>query len=337
MSDRDRKLGINRPICRRDFINGVGVALGGSLLSCSWAERKAPLDSEVFNRAVQDSQASYPPVRTGMRGSHPGSFEIAHQLREGKRWGGAEVEDSGEHYDLVVVGGGLSGLSAAWFYLEAEPDARILILDNHDDFGGHAKRNEFHHEGRMLLGLAGAQNLDNPDNYSETAGALMNDIGINRDAIDKMGENTPDDYLLGGQLHADVGLSLPGTEGHQTFGGHWLKFMHGRGNYAEAVRSLPIHMDQQDKLIDFFGGERDYLHDMSLTEKWDYVNSVSYNQFLLDRVKLTLETIPLLDVHLLNLNGPSGWQHSVLEAIAAGAPGLRALGWISNIVDSIGA
>ena len=48
-----------------------------------------------------------------------------------------------EDYDLVVVGAGLSGLAAAHFYREQRPAARILLLDNHDDFGGHAKRNEF--------------------------------------------------------------------------------------------------------------------------------------------------------------------------------------------------
>ncbi len=51
-------------------------------------------------------------------------------------------------YDLVVVGGGASGLSAAYFYRKEHPDARILILDIHDDFGGHAKRNEPRAAGR---------------------------------------------------------------------------------------------------------------------------------------------------------------------------------------------
>jgi spermidine dehydrogenase len=325
-------------ITRRDLLNGLAITTGGVVLNVYGAEPSTVLESIAAPMVTPDGGAPYyPPTLTGMRGSHDGSYEVAHGLA----WQGqkpAQYQLLDEHYDLVIVGSGMSGLAAAWYYRQAKGEnARILLLDNHDDFGGHAKRNEFHHEGRMLLGLAGAQNLDNPGNYSKTANALMNDIGIDQDAIDKMGENTPDDYLLGGQLHADVGMSLPGKDGHQTFGGHWLKFMHGRGNYAEAVRTLPIRKDEQDKLIHFFGGERDYLDDLSLAEKWDYVNSVSYNQFLLDRVELTRETIPLLDVHLLNLNGPSGWQHSVLEAIAAGAPGLRALGWISNIVDSIGA
>ena len=83
----------------------------------------------------------YPPLSEGLRGSHPGSFEAAHLIRDGKRWDNPDdSEDTGETYDLVVVGGGISGLAAAYFFQkEAGPDARILIVDNHDDFGGHAK------------------------------------------------------------------------------------------------------------------------------------------------------------------------------------------------------
>ncbi len=85
-----------------------------------------------------------------MRGSHDGSWEVAHSLRDGRTWEGVET---GESYDLVVVGGGISGLSAAYFYRKAMGnDARILVIDNHDDFGGHAKRNEFVHEGRTFIG-----------------------------------------------------------------------------------------------------------------------------------------------------------------------------------------
>ncbi len=73
-----------------------------------------------------------------MRGSHDGSWEAGHDLVNGKKWGNP-IPD-GQTYDLIVVGGGISGLSAAYFYRKAVgPAARILVLDNHDDFGGHAK------------------------------------------------------------------------------------------------------------------------------------------------------------------------------------------------------
>ena len=183
-----------------------------------------------------------------MRGSHEGSYEVAHALA----WRGekpAHYEALDEHYDLVVVGAGMSGLAAAWYYRKKMgAGARILLLDNHDDFGGHAKRNEFHHEGRMVLSLAGAQNLENPGNYSDAAASLLADMGVDQDAFDAMDANTPENFALGGKLHADIGMTVPSPHGHVTLGGHWMKFMHGRGNYREAVRGLPIPADEQDKL-----------------------------------------------------------------------------------------
>ena len=111
---------------------------------------------------LEQEAAYYPPGATGMRGSHHGSFEVAHALRDGARWDdlGPEAE-TGEAYDLVVVGGGLSGLAAAYFFRkEAGPEARILVLDNCDDFGGHATRNEFRSGGRTLLINGGTINIE---------------------------------------------------------------------------------------------------------------------------------------------------------------------------------
>ena len=323
-------------ITRRDLLNGMALGTGALLLpahgneSGGQAAKTTAINPEDFSNY-------YPPTLTGMRGSHVGSFEVAHALA----WQGQKpdaYEPLNEHYDLVVVGAGMSGLAAAWYYLKkAAPEARVLVLDNHDDFGGHAKRNEFHYNGRMLLSLGGAQNLDSPSNYGDVAGSLMIDLGIDEAAIAQMAANTPDDYPLGGKLGGDIGLTVPDGDGHLTIGGHWLKYFHGRGDYRAAVSELPIPENQKDKLVVFFGGEKDFLDDLSLTEKWDYVNNTSYNQFLLDRVGLSIDTIPILNAHLLILNGPSGWNHTVLEGILAGCPGLRAMGWLADFVDSIAA
>jgi len=132
-------------ISRRDFLNGMALTIAYGLTPAA---------------QIAADPARYPPALTGIRGQHPGSFEVAHELAHGSRHYPTESLPVEENYDLVVVGGGISGLAAAWFFRAAAgPDTRILILDNHDDFGGHAKRNEFTIDGRLLIGYGGSQSI----------------------------------------------------------------------------------------------------------------------------------------------------------------------------------
>ena len=277
----------------------------------------------------------YPPTLTGMRGSHEGSYEVAHALA----WNGqkpSSYEELDEHYDLVVVGAGQSGLAAAWYYRKKMgPAARILLLDNHDDFGGHAKRNEFHQDGNMVLGLGGAQNIEPMSSYSAMAIELLKDIGIDDQALAAMTANTPDDYMLGGKFGASNGMTIPAAGGHKNLSGNWLEFFHGGQGYGAAVKELPIPEEEQAKLIAFFGGDRDFLDDLSLLEQYRYVKSVSYNQFLTERVGLAEETLPILGAFTRVLLGPAGWNLTVLEALSVGCPGLKAMGWLTNRLSDL--
>ncbi len=164
MDRDDRELGMNRRIARRDFLNGMAVS-AGSLLGAG---------------SLRGAEEYYPPTLTGMRGSHDGSYQASHALRDHQFWDKAgKPRETGEDYDLVIVGGGISGLAAAHFYRKtAGKNARILILDNHDDFGGHAKRNEFHQSGRMLLGFGGTYSIESPAPYSAVAKGLVRELGI---------------------------------------------------------------------------------------------------------------------------------------------------------------
>src|SRR5438309_5009746 len=151
----DRELGMDRAIPRRDFLNGAAMTVGAALLP------EIDPASRTNSDEPQNRTGYNPPTSLGLRGSHSGSFEIAHSLRDGTFWkNAAALEPLSEKYDLIIVGGGISGLAAAYFYRErAGSGAKILILENHDDFGGHAKRNESHlgrklqllHGGTMLL------------------------------------------------------------------------------------------------------------------------------------------------------------------------------------------
>ena len=168
MNLSDKELGMHRRITRRDFIDGVAAMATSSMIPASAFANRSP-----------GEEATYPPLRTGLRGSHPGSFEVAHQLVwQGRSDWGARQEPDADVYDLIVVGAGISGLTAAFLYRQSHPDASILILDNHDDFGGHAKRNEFEFEGQTIIGYGGSQALEDPGRYSADAGKLLREIGV---------------------------------------------------------------------------------------------------------------------------------------------------------------
>ena len=222
---RDRALGMHRNITRRDFLNGMAVGVGG-VLANPWIG--GLLSAQTLTASAQDRPGYYPPTLNGMRGSHPGAFEVAHALRDGTFWekAGKPVE-TGEEYDLVVVGGGISGLAAAYFYRkQAGPSARILILDNHDDFGGHAKRNEFHLGGRMLLTNGGTVSIESPFPYSKEARGLLAELGIDPPALQKKYADN----------HASGGLGFGYFFDKETFGTERLVTNAPGGSMVDRVR-----------------------------------------------------------------------------------------------------
>ena len=308
-------------ISRRDFLNGVAIGTSTTLL--------APMD--LFAQiSPGTSSGVYPPTLTGMRGSHPGSFEVMHALA----WGGqkpAEHRKLDEHYDMVIVGAGISGLAAARFYQKRMgPDAKILLLDNHDDFGGHAKRNEFHHDGQMRLGIGGSVNLDGPDSYSKISKGLLNDLGVD---LELMQSNMKDIGFLSPM--ADSVLAVPGPDGHVKVRGEWIKLMLGIGDYESAVRALPLPAAEQDKLIELISGDRDYLEDLSLSEKSTYIESVSYAEFLTERVGFAKKTVPIFYPFPKLMAGPAASRLSVLEAFYLGNPGMRGMSWLGDLVTQL--
>jgi spermidine dehydrogenase len=176
---RERELGMSRSITRRDFLNGAAIAVGGSVL-VGGSSRTQAAEQPDTPFAPEKGPNYYPPALTGIRGSHDGAYTFAHRLRDGEFWETAgEPEDTGESYDLVVVGGGISGLAAAYFYRKlAGTNARILVLENHDDFGGHARRNEFRVGKRLLLSNGGTQSIESPSLYSPVAKGLLAELGV---------------------------------------------------------------------------------------------------------------------------------------------------------------
>jgi spermidine dehydrogenase len=286
--NRDKELGMGRPIGRRDFLNGVAIAVGSTMagsflpgLECM-AE-----DAEQF---AQDTPGYYPPTLTGMRGSHDGSFEAAHSARDGSFWSHAGSPiDTGESYDLVIVGGGISGLAAAYFHREQNPSARILILDNHDDFGGHAKRNEFHVSGHMLLANGGTVAIESPFPYSAEARGLLTELGIEPAKLEKECDDSKVYKGLKSAYFFDK--ETFGTD-RLVIGGPAPFGRQGAVSWSDFLAKTPLSESVQKDIARLQEAKVDYLPGLSSDEKKEKLSRMSYKDFLLKLVKVDPGVIP---------------------------------------------
>jgi spermidine dehydrogenase len=283
MDLNDRDLGMARKIKRRDFINGVSAAAAGAMILPKWA-----LGQEF---APERSPGYYPPALMGMRGSHPGSFEVAHGLRDSHSVDLSSVTHTNETYDLVIVGAGMSGLSAAYFFLKnAGRGARVLILDNHDDFGGHAKRNEFRYNGKLLAINGGTLNIEAPQRYFEDAKTLLRDIGIDLDRFQTTNANNR-------QLYRSLGLGNAHFFDKETWGNDVLvknESGGGRGGgYSDAfLEKTPLSEPaRKDMLRLYDSAQPDYMPGVSSAEKKERLAKMSYEDFLLKVAKVDKQVL----------------------------------------------
>ena len=282
LTARDRELGMQRKITRRDFLDGVALAIGGSLLSAGTSRLQA-MPQGAAAGAPADPVSYYPPALTGMRGNHPGSFEVAHRLRDGSFWESAgQAEDTGEKYDLAIVGGGISGLAAAYFYRKAAGQkARILILDNHDDFGGHAKRNEFRVGNRLLLSNGGTQSIDNPSEYSKVAKGLLAELGINLQEFYR-------DY--NNKLYSGLGTAC--FFDRETFGADRLVAGMNALPWKEVLAQAPLSETVRRDIERVYTERVDYMAGMPPAQKRAELAKISYAEFLTRYCKLNRQALP---------------------------------------------
>ena len=318
----DKKLGMDRRITRRDFLNGVavgasGAAAGSVLNSLALAELTDPL-------AAQDRPGYYPPALTGMRGSHAGSFEAAHSVRDGKPpTKGSAPADTKEVYDLAIVGGGISGLAAAYFWRAKDPEARILILDNHDDFGGHAKRNELHAGGRMLLANGGTWAIESPFPYSKVSRALMDDLGIQPAQLEaKCYRRDVYKHLSSGvffdkQTFGADRLVAPGPGGRRGGGSpdEWKLFL----------EKTPLSPEARQDILRLETEATDYFPGLSSDQKKDKLSRISYRDFLLKVVQVHRDVLPYYQTRTHGLFGVGIDAVPALDCWVLQQPGFQGL------------
>jgi spermidine dehydrogenase len=300
---------MDRAITRRDFLGGVGIGLTGSLLY-PWAEAGAA--------------PYYPPAATGMRGSHDGSFEVAHALTRGQRW--SAPDESGEDYALVVVGAGISGLSAAYLYRQqAGPDTRILIVDNHDDFGGHAKRNEFRHHGRLLLSNGGTVYIEDLGAYTGSAQSMLRELGIEIERFEEFVDR---------EVYDSRGLRRGVFFDKETFGRDHLAIGEGDLPWEVFLAGAPLSEAVRRDIVRLQTERVDYLKGRTLAEKKALLQTMSYAEYLVNVAGADPGVVPYFQSRLgYWAIGVDGLPASVaLETAAsgnwdAGYPGFSGLGF----------
>ena len=310
-------------ITRRDFINGVSYGLAASV---------APID---FLKAKNIDPFKYPPALTGIRGNHPGSFDHAHRLALAGGNFLEEIIDLGESNDLIVVGGGISGLSAAYFYQERTAlNQNILILDNHDDFGGHAKRNEFQVDGREILTYGGSQSIESPSYYEEVSKKLMADLGID---FQKFYTAYDFDYFK------NRGLTSSFFFNKETYGEN--KIVRNVPNYRydinhkkntkpenikKVVKEMPISDKSKDEFTRLFLDKTDFFPEMTLEEKFYHLENMSYEEYLRKYHKVGDEVVGLFHTMLWSLWGVGTESIPAFGAFSDGLPGFSGLGFTED-------
>lgn len=294
-------------VTRRDFLNGTQVAIGASLLS-PWTEAFGADGAEF---ALGSDY--YPPAKTGLRGSHDGSWETMHARVSGTTWPKRAPEDD---YDLVVVGAGISGLAAAHAFRKERPNARILLLDNHDDFGGHAKRNEFQFDGNTRIGYGGTEAIDTPSSYSQVAKDLLVDIGID---VQKFYD------LYHRDLYSSMDLGKGIVFDGKTYGKEKLVVGYNKIPWEEFASQSPMSEQGKKDLVRLWTDKKDYLPHLSRAEKEKQLQRMSYDAFLRDIVKVHQDVL-----EIFRRWGMSFWcvgsdeiPASAVQSYDGGMPGLN--------------
>lgn len=313
LAELEERLGMNRKIARRDFLNGAAIGITGAfgtLNGFASASREPGFDDI-------DSQ-NYPPLRSGLRGQYSAAADAFDSIR-GSKYAQLSLSDAeiNEEYDLVIAGGGISGLSAAHFYRTAlGTSQRVLILDNHDDFGGHAKRNEFHYQGRSFVGFGGTWSIATPFPYSYTAKSLIKELGIEVERYSEfVNRDLEEKYNLGSGTFFDK----------EHFGADRLVAGRGRLPWKSFLEKAPLSDAARKDLIRLHGKNPDYMAGLSVDEKRAKLARISYQEYLLNFAKMSRDALPLF----LGNGGRNNKRVDTMPALEAaqfGAVGFNGLG-----------
>jgi spermidine dehydrogenase len=284
---------------RREFVEGVvGTLVGAAALATVPPASAMPSNPSSSSPSITPSAlptaADYPPSLQGIRGQIQSAMEAAHSLRDGARVPAGDEMD--EIYDLVVVGAGMSGLAAAYFFRKALPNAKVLILEACDDFGGHARRNEFNVGGRQVIAAGGAYMIMFPDTYTPEGKSLLADIGINADRYykaAKSGFEPFERYNLSSSIFFDrETFGVDQLVGNAPNFSDYSELSIGPGpTWAEFLARTPLSEAAKQDLQRVTEDREDHMPGIALAEKIKRLRSQSYADYLTKTLHIRREAM----------------------------------------------
>jgi spermidine dehydrogenase len=288
-STSDRALGLDRDITRRDFLNSTLLASGGFLLNATSPAQL--LAQQGGNQSADDDWSGYGGVGDYAKsnGNTMAVLEAGHRIRNQEFESvPADIVETGEIYDCVVVGGGISGLAAALIFQQlAGKGKNCLVIDNHPIFGGEAKRNEFRVDGHRLIAHQGSAFFPVPYPHS-----------FIRRFYDSIGLKTPRlDYQKWAGPDPEMKLSTTpylGSAPNGTYFGTKFGKPEGTWVFGEKVwEQAPISAKAREELTKYdFSGDSDrqvprYPGD-AISRRLD---SITLEDYMMERGGISRETI----------------------------------------------
>lgn len=326
MHDDDRALGLDTEITRRDFFNATRLGAGATLLTLGMPAWVRAMAAPQAAGATADAWTGYGGVGDYARanGNTRAVLDAAHEVAKNTyRALPPQTIDTGEVYDVVIVGGGISGLTAAYTIAKAAGGTkRVLVLDNHGMFGGAAKQNEFLVKGQRLVGPQGSNDFGVPRAGSKSlSDEVWTDAGLPREF-----QFQDVDPALGGlRIPLDNYAHMDGVNEQQVDVGYFFDAASGGAARPQWIRNIwqhdlegtPWSDDVKRDLIRWrtTNGETTDAFRRSL-------DTMTYAQYLEGVMHLRPEVTPVVAPIVGLINGGAPDAVSAFAAAQIGMPGV---------------
>jgi len=343
-------------LSRREFLDGASATLGvAAIASISSAAATTAAQAATQVAAAVDAatppmnSTNYPPGLQGLRGQPVPAREIPHAIRDGGTF--EDAADTKETYDLIVVGAGVSGLAAAYFYKKKLPRARILVLEAADDFGGTAKRTEFVVKGKRFINPGGALGVQYPGTYTPEGKSLLTDIGVNSKryfasakemAAQKKGPRVElDDVTFFDRetwgsdvlVRSTVEPYVVNRRGLSPIAVALTKPAEIKAKWSAFLKDAPLSDEVKRDTLRMMIGTQNYMAGASLEEKIKRLKGMTYRNYLINVVGVTPDVFKWLQEPMSwfwsSAAGPE--TYSAWAAYVRGMAGFQGLGLPTSV------